>query len=369
MNKFFQFGKNKTQEGADKIPRFLHFPIQQQILFVQRLSLLIKAGIPIGKALRMLEKQATTKSTKFIYNHLVRGVENGQLLSNTMAKLKKVFGAFAINIVQIGESSGTLQENLNYLGEELRKKQALQRKVRSALVYPTFIVVATFGITILLTVYVFPKILPIFESFKYQLPWPTRVLIFVSNLLLHQWMWLLLGLAIIIAAIILLLRQPRFRYQADRLLLRVPILGRLFQSYYMANFTRTFGLLLKSSVPIVRAIHITAQTVTNSVYQKEFEEISAKVMKGEKISSHTESKPKLFPSMLSQMIYVGETAGNLPNSLFFLAEMYENEVDDTTKNLSTVLEPALMVFMGLLVGFVAISIITPIYGFTQNLHP
>jgi type II secretory pathway component PulF len=137
----------------------------------------------------------------------------------------------------------------------------------------------------------------------------------------------------------------------------------------MANMCRTLGLLLKSDLPIVKALTITAQTSPSPVFQKELETIAENVTRGEKISVYMELQDKLFPSIAAQMIAVGETAGKLSESLLFLAEMFEAEVDDATKNLSTVLEPALMVFMGLLVGFVAISIITPIYGFTQSLHP
>jgi type II secretory pathway component PulF len=137
----------------------------------------------------------------------------------------------------------------------------------------------------------------------------------------------------------------------------------------MANMCRTLGLLLKSDLPIVKALTITAQTSPSPVFQKELETIAENVTRGEKISVYMELQDKLFPSIAAQMIAVGETAVKLSESLLFLAEMFEAEVDDATKNLSTVLEPALMVFMGLLVGFVAISIITPIYGFTQSLHP
>ncbi|OGE82155.1 MAG: hypothetical protein A3B10_02370 [Candidatus Doudnabacteria bacterium RIFCSPLOWO2_01_FULL_44_21] len=354
-----------------KKPRYwlLRFSIQDQIMFAKRLAMLIRAGIPLLAALHMLRKQAKSKSTKTVFEVLVEDVENGQFISSSMSKFRKIFGEFAINIVQVGEVSGTLHENLAYLAEELKKKQALRRKLISSMLYPIFIVIATLGITVLLTVYLFPKILPIFSSVKFPLPWSTRALIFISNLLGNYGLYILLGLLLLVVAVWLLLRNKKFRLFFDRTLLRIPVFGSLLQGYHLANICRTMGLLMKSAVPIVRASAITADTTTNSAYQKELRLLSEHITKGEKISTHLSKNPKIFPSIMQQMIGVGESAGTLSETLSFLAEMYEAEVDDLTKNLTTVLEPALMVFMGIIVGFIAISIITPIYEFTQYLKP
>jgi type IV pilus assembly protein PilC len=346
---------------------FLRFSLQDQILFAKRLSLLVKAGVPILEGLRMLKAQAVTKSAKTIYSELIKDVENGQSISQSMARFPKIFSEFVTNIIQVGEHSGTLQENLTYLAVELQKKQALRRKVISSLVYPILIVLATFGITGLLTVFIFPKILPIFKSVNFPLPWTTRLLIFVSNFILHDWYYILLAALILVVALVLLMRNTKIRFIVHRGILMVPILGKLLQGYYMANFCRTLGILLKSDVPIVKAISITADSVSNMAYKKELHEISVKVTEGGKMSTHMSGKARLFPPILSQMVTVGESTGHLSSSLMFLAELYESEVDELTKNLTTVLEPLLMVFMGVLVGFVAISIITPIYGITQHI--
>jgi type IV pilus assembly protein PilC len=154
-----------------------------------------------------------------------------------------------------------------------------------------------------------------------------------------------------------------------RWILRLPLIGNIIQSYTMANFSRTLGLLLKGGVRITEAIIITGDTMTNVVYKKELTAIAHGVLKGEKISQYLEKRTHLFPDLLTQMISIGESTGNLSESLTYLAEMYESEVDDLTKNLSSTLEPVLMIFMGILVGFVAVSVITPIYSITQNLHP
>ncbi len=358
-----------VKEKKKAVPLFLRLPLQEQILFAKRLSVLLKAGVPILGALQMFKKQTTSSHSTYILGELVTNVENGTYLSAGLAKFKNIFGEFAVNIVRVGEISGTLNENLNYLAEELKKKQELKRKIISALVYPVFIVFATVGVVILLTAYVFPKIMPIFQSFKFKLPWTTRSLIFISNTFIHYGIYIFLALIILVVGYVLLLRNYKFHYFIQRTLLRFPLLGPLLQSYNIANFTRTLGLLLKSDVRIVEALNIVANTTTNLPYKKEYEAMAEFVVKGNRISTYMETNPKLFPPVLSQMTSVGEAAGGLSNSLMFLAEMYEEEMNNLTKNLSTSIEPILMIFMGLLVGFIALSIITPIYGVTQSIHP
>jgi len=358
----------KAKSKADvKLPFFFRISLQEQMLFVKRLAIMIKAGVPILGALQMIKKQTSSKASMHVLDHLARGVENGQSLHSRLDRYRKSFGDFAINIIQVGEVSGTLYENLGYLADEIKKKRELRRKVVSALVYPIFIAIATLGIVVLLMVYVFPKILPILSSFRGQLPLTTRILIYVSNLI-ASWGWLIgLILIALIGLFILAMRKPAFGLFIDKILLKIPIVGLMLQSYSMANFCRTLGVLLQSDVRVVEAVSITASTSTNLVYRKSLLKMVAVITKGGKISAYLEAEGKIYPPMVAQMINVGETTGKLTDSLMYLAEIYENEVDELTKNLSTSIEPLLMIFMGLLVGFVAISIITPIYSFTQNI--
>jgi type IV pilus assembly protein PilC len=231
---------NPKEKFKDKI-LFLSLSLQEQISFTKRLSLLIKAGVPLMKSLRMLRDQSTNKSAIHIYSHLTDHVANGNYLSVAMQKFPKIFGNFAINVIQIGEVSGTLQENLNYLGEELKKKQDLRRKVRSALVYPVIILVATIFLTIALTVFVFPKVLPIFVNLKFELPWMTKVLIFISDLLIHQWWLVTLVFILLVVSCILSLKIPRVRLWFDRNIFRFPAIGPLLKSYNLSNFCRCYS--------------------------------------------------------------------------------------------------------------------------------
>jgi type IV pilus assembly protein PilC len=369
IRKIWKSGPDSVDKPKSEHSWFMHLSLQDQILFAKRLAILMKSGVPIVECFRILKKQSRGKSVKTILDHLIKDVENGMYLSVSLSKFRKIFGEFAINIIEVGEVSGTLHDNLSYLAEELQKKQALRRKVVGAMVYPIFIVIATLAITVMLTVFLFPKILPIFASLDADLPITTKVLIFVSAMFINYGLYILIGFVLLIIGFIFLLRVPAVRIKVDHLILKLPVAGRLAQAYHMANFTRTLGILLRSEVAIVRATAITAKTTKNLVYQREFFAMAENITKGEKISTHLDRKEKLFPPMLAQMINVGEHTGNLSGSLAFLADVYEKEVDDITKNLSTILEPSLMVFMGVMVGFIAISIISPIYEITQHLNP
>ena len=238
------------------------------------------------------------------------------------------------------------------------------------MVYPVFIMVASLGIIVLLTVYIFPKILPIFESLGSELPLSTKALIAISHFFTNYGLMTLgIILALVVAFWILIKKVPAFHNFVDRVLMRTPISGRIMKSYNMSNICRTLGLLLKSDIRIVEAIHITSDSIGNTVYQKELRILDEKVIKGESMSPYLESRSQYFPEMVSQMVAVGEKTGSLSDTLLYLAKLYEEEIDDLTKNLSGVIEPLLMILMGVIVGFVAISVITPIYQITQSIHP
>jgi type II secretory pathway component PulF len=272
--------------------------------------------------------------------------------------------------VKVGESSGSLTQNLQYLADELNKRSALRRKVVGALVYPAFITTATLGITSLLTVFIFPKILPIFSSLNVELPLSTRVLIFISVFLSNWGLWLIGGLIILTVGLLYVIKKSKpVHFYTDRIILRLPLVGKMIRYYNVANASRTLGLLLKSGSKLSEALLITADTTPNLVYKKEFTHLASVVERGERMSVHLKAQQHYFPDILGQMVAVGEKSGSLSDTLVYLSEMYEAEVEEFTKNLSSMIEPVLMIIMGIMVGFIAISVITPIYGITQHLQP
>ena len=348
---------------------FSKLSLKEQVAFIIRLSFLIRADVSILESLKMMHRQARSGNRNKIIGAIIDDVANGQYLSDSLAKLNNTFGEFAINIIRVGEEGGILDKNLEYLAEELRKKHELKKKIVGAMIYPLFISIATLGISGLITAFVFPKIIPVFKGLGAHLPVTTRMLIYASDFLAHYGFYLVGG---IILAMLLSARAYKkiqfFNYGTNRFLLALPIIGNLAKSYHMTNFCRTLGLLLNSNISIVKAANITANATGNIIYKREITKLAEEISKGRKISQFLDANPRLFPEMVPQMVAIGETTGRLGDTLIYLSNHYESEVSDITKNLSTSIEPAMMVFMGIVVGFVAVSVITPIYEITQNVH-
>jgi len=340
-----------------------------QIFFIKRLSFLINANIPILESLGMILEQTRGVGFKKIITAVIEDMSNGQLLSESLGKWKGIFSSHTLHIIYFAESSGSLGENLEYIALELEKKQILRKKVLSAFIYPALVTVATFGITIFLMIYLFPKITPVFKSLRMELPLSTRIVMFTSTLI-REHGFLIAGLlvVVVISFTTLFKKNSRVHSTVHKILFRIPIIGKIFKSYELTNITRTLGLLLKSGLTLSDALPIAVAATGNVLYKNELIILDERITRGEKMSLYLETRPFLFPIVIPQIIAVGERSGNLPESLIYLSLFYEQEVDDFTRNLSTLIEPLLMISLGLLVGFIAISIITPIYGITQNLH-
>jgi type IV pilus assembly protein PilC len=345
---------------------FLSVSIQEQILFARHLSLMAKAGMSILDSINLLREQSRSRSMKVILADVSKSVSNGQFLSVALEPYKRVFGELFINIVRIGENSGTLSENLIYLAEELTKKRQLRSKVTGALVYPAIIMIGVIGVVSFLVFFLFPKILPVFETLNVKLPLSTRILIGFANFATEYTVSIILGLISFGIAFWAILKIRQVRWWFHRILIATPVLGGMVRSVNMASFARTLAILLRSGSKIIESIGTTANTLENLVYRDALMVAGESVRKGEQLSSDLKKYPRLFPLMLVQMISVGESTGNLSETLQYLGGFYEEEIDNTTKNLSTVLEPLLLITMGVIVGFVAIAIITPIYGITQG---
>jgi type II secretory pathway component PulF len=284
-----------------------------------------------------------------------------------MERYRPVFGDFFINLVRVGETSGTLSENFRYLAIELGKKGELRKKITGAIAYPIIILFATLGITGIMSFFIFPKILPVLKSLHVPLPLTTRTFIAVSQFMISYGAALFIGLALISVVFILLLRIRHIRFLWHSTLLSTPLIGRLMTEVNIINIARTLNLLLKGGVKIVQALETTAMTLTNFVYQDEVKRIALAVQRGETMSKSMIANPHLFPPTFAQMAAVGENTGKLDETLVFLADFYESEMDNSTKSMANILEPGMLLVMGGIVAFVALSFITAIYTITQTL--
>jgi type IV pilus assembly protein PilC len=342
---------------------------KEQTFFFKRLAYLTNAHVPLAESLQVLREQAKKKRHIQLFDRILVDVQEGQSLSRAFGKFPNIFSEFSVSIIKVGESSGTLPVTLEYLAAELKKKQQLRAKVVGAFIYPAVITLATFGITAFLLLFLFPKITPIFNSLHADLPLSTRIVMGTSTFLGHYWLFVLAFIVVAaISGIVANKRSACFRLFVDRVSVHIPLVGGMLQSYAVSNMCRTLGLLLKSGVTIEDGVAITADATPNLVYKRELELLRTVVARGERLSNYFAARDKYFPATFCHMVAVGERSGTLPETFLYLGEMYDAEVDEFTKNLSTLIEPLLMVGMGVLVGFIAISIITPIYGITQSLH-
>lgn len=347
---------------------FYRVSLKEKMFFARHMAIMSRSGMQILDILHTLKRQTRSKTFGKILDELTDSVKNGQFLSEGLKKHHALFGDFFINIMHVGEISGTLAENLEYLAESLKKKRELESKVKGAMVYPAIILMATFGITAALTFFIFPKILPIFRSLNVELPLITRIFIKLSTFMLEHGIAAIGGAIVVIIVVWLLLKIKALRYLWHRFLLMVPFVGNMMINFNMVSFVRALSLLLKSGVKIVQALEITAKSSTNLVYKRTLEQIASSVGQGDPIGKHLAAHPKLFPAVFTEMIAVGEETGRLTDTGTYLADYYEGELDTATKSLSNILEPLLLIVMGFVVGFVALAIILPIYEVSQNIN-
>lgn len=361
--------ENRAHSLKERISKQRLSP-REQALFAKRLSFLIRANVPILDSLNIIHRQTKSKKKRAMLSRIIDAVTSGQFLAASLEEFDKTFSDFAINIIKTGETSGTLDESLQYLAEELEKKQKLRRKVFSSLLYPALIVLATISIVALLVTYVFPKVLPVFASLNTQLPLSTKTLIWLINFLITQGLWIATGIALLVALCIwAVTTKENAHYVWDCITLKTPLFRQLTLNYQIANLARTIGLLLKADMGAVHAFTVAASTTANIAYRRALKAAASNIAQGEQISSQLAKQPLLFPDIFVEVVAIGEQTGQLSDAFTYLSNFYEEELESATKNLSSALEPTLMIALGIIVGFIAISIITPIYEVTQNLNP
>ena len=348
-------------------PRFLIFSKEEQMLLTKRLALLLRSGVPILSALSLMQEEARTRSSIHILATLRETVASGRPLSQGLAPFRRNFGDLGMHLIEVGETSGTLAEHLERFSQSIKKERMLKRKVIGALIYPAIIVCATLGITMLLILYVFPKIIPVFKGFHAKLPLSTRFLIGADAFFSQYGVFVIGFVLAFIAGLYYLFRFELACRIRDRYVLRIPLFGTLLREYIIAGFCRALGTLIRSGVGVVRAVEMCASGMGNLAYREACVAVAARISSGQKASKSFSAEPRLFPSLMLQMLTVGESTGSLSDNLLFCADFYEEEIDELSKNIAVLVEPMLMIVMGLIVGFIALAIITPIYGITQNL--
>lgn len=334
--------------------------IDDLVVFSRQLATMVDAGIPIMGSLDILSQQSESKKLKEVLDRVKNDVEIGFSLSNAFAKHTNVFSTLYISMVKAGESSGMLDEILDRLATYLEKTSALQKKIKSALVYPALVTAMALGITILLLYKVIPVFKDIFSGFGADLPIPTLILITVSDIFRKYFLALIIVLVILSFLFKKYIDTKKGRLQFDRFLLKLPVFGILFTKVAVSKFTRTLSTLVKSGVPILSSLEVVGRTCGNSVFEVAIEEVRRSVREGESIALPLE-KSKAFPPMVVKMIAVGEQTGELEKMLSKVADFYDEQVDATVSGLTSLIEPLIIAFLGVVIGGIVICMFLPIF--------
>jgi len=330
------------------------------VVFTRQFATMIDAGLPIVQCLQILGAQSDSKPFRKVIGGIKDDVESGTTLAEAIRKHTRVFSELYTSMVQAGEIGGILDTILVRLAAYLEKASRLKSKIKGAMIYPSCIVAAAILVTAVLLIWVIPVFADVFSSFGHRLPAPTQFVINLSNFTIEH-VWYLMAVPIIAAvAIRYAYRTEEGHFWIDRFLLRVPVFGALIRKSAVARFSRTLGTLVSSGVPILDALVITARTAGNKVVERAIMSARASIASGRTIAEPlTESK--VFPPMVCQMISVGETTGALDSMLQKIADFYEDEVDNTVANLMSLLEPAVILFLGVVIGGLVISMYLPIF--------
>jgi len=339
-----------------------------KITFIKNLGIMIKAGLPVSRALRILTVQTPNPRFAKVVADISRMVEGGTALADAMIKYPNIFSQIFISMVRVGEVSGNLEQNLAYLAEQMQRDYDLMSKAKGALTYPIIIMVALGIVGFLMFTFVLPKLTATFVDLKVELPLMTRVVMGLVDIFAHYGILILILAIGAIFGLLYWRKTDSGKKVVHKVVLYLPIFSQIVVKINLARFLRVLASLIKSGMPIVEALEVSSHVVGNIYYQKTIAESANKVRIGSSLTVAFKKQPKLFSNLVIQMMEVGEESGTTDAVLAEVANFYEAEVEQTMKNLSSILEPVIMMVIGAVVGFLAIALITPIYSITQSIN-
>lgn len=360
-------GISKSESFLENIP-FLSFlnsvSRKKKALAMGQLASLVGAGIPVTQSLGIMAKESSNKILKDTFSDVLQQVEGGSSLADAFSRHTNVFSEIDISLISSGEKSGNLEKVLKRAAIQLDKDAKFISKIKGAMIYPSVILVVAVGVVIVMLIYVLPKLESLYSDFKGKLPLPTKIMIGISSFLKNLWWLFLLFLAASFVAFRYFIRTPAGRRLWDSFKLKMPAFKNLIIKIYLARFTRTLGTLVGSGVSVLDSLKITSKSIGNVIYEEEILKMADEVRGGGSLSSSL-SDSALFPSIVFQMMKIGEQTGEMDSMLDSMANYYEDEVDNIVKGLATLLEPVMIVVMGLVVAGIMLAIMMPIYTISQ----
>ncbi|MBI5044489.1 MAG: type II secretion system F family protein [Candidatus Levybacteria bacterium] len=337
------------------------------VFFTRQLSSMLSSGLTLMQALQILRGQVQNPAMAEVVNGLIASIEEGKSFSLAIAKYPQVFSPIYVSLIQAAESAGLLDKILLRLADNLEKQQKLKGMIKSALMYPIIVIILMVAVMTIMMIFVVPQLTVLYENLDIPLPLPTQIVIGLSNATINFWPFVLGGVIFFVYYFRKWKKTPRGMKIIDALILRMPIFGKLATQSIMVEFGRTFGLLVGTGSLVVESLNQSADVVGNIYYRNAIKEVGKKVEKVVTIGDAMLAEP-LFPPIIVEMTKIGEQTGKLDDSLTRVSEYFEREVEQTVKALTTALEPFIMIILALGVGFLVISVITPIYNLISQIQ-
>jgi type IV pilus assembly protein PilC len=367
VNKITVVGENTLYDRLDQaIQKMTPIKLKDISLFARLLSTMINAGLPILRSLRIIVKQTENPHLAETLQEVAKMVEEGYSLSYAMSQYPKIFTSLIVSLIKSGEESGSLDVVLDRVAKDLEREMEIRQNVAAGIRYPVIILSAAFLIVALVMIFVVPQFQDIFRSMNATLPGPTLVLVQISWLFRRGFPFLLGGVILLIVASKYAKNYPAFNRLLDRLALKLPVFGFLLRRIALSRFARTFSILLKSGVPIIKSLSVVEETVGNAVIARAVSQAKIAIKEGERISYPLEETGE-FPPMVIDMIAVGEETGALDEMLQKISDFYDREVDYTIDAFTTMIEPVLITMLGAIIGFVVVSLYLPLFSAIRNM--
>ena len=340
--------------------------LRQSIYISKRIAFLLGAGIALPQAFTLVAKQMKKRGD--VLNQVAIKISEGQQITKVISETN-IFGSSAVPMITIGEESGTLAESFSAISDELEKRALLQQKIVGAMLYPACITFGMFILIIVLMVFVFPKMLGVFESLHVTLPLSTRILIWTSDIMRRFGLYFGFFIAaLIIYACVLYKRSEKFHLKVDQILLEIPFISLFVRTYMLVSISNIIGLLLTNHSTLLNALQVAGQTCKNYAYREVINAVADNVSSGASLGDTMNNYLKYFPKEYCDLVSIGEQTGKLSETFVYSHDLYSRDLDMLTKSLSSSIEPILMVVIGVAIGIVAFSIVTPMYSITSHLH-
>jgi len=341
--------------------------LRELTVFTRQFATMVNAGLSMVRTLSILEQQTESAKLRQLVSEVRRDVEEGMTLSDAFGKHPQTFSSLMVNMVRAGEVGGVLDDVLNRIAGFYEKDLALRQKVRAAITYPVAIFIFALGVIFFLVFFILPQFIGFFEGLDLVLPLPTRILIVFTKAATGYWYVMVGFLVLLLYGLRMYTRTPTGRLNFDRLKLRIPIFGPLVRKVTVSRFTRTLGTLISSGVPIMQALEVVSKAVENRVVSNAIEDVRSSIREGESIALPLQASG-LFPPMVVQMTSVGEETGTLDAMLTKVADFYDAEVETTLSQLTSIIEPLLILFLGFVVGFIVLSFYMPLYQIVTGIR-